>query len=74
MAKGKVTINEARCKGCGLCADFCPKAVLALDGAKHNEKGYHPAYAKNPQDCIGCAICATMCPDVAITVEKEAAK
>ncbi|MEA5050957.1 MAG: 4Fe-4S binding protein [Oscillospiraceae bacterium] len=72
MAKGKVTINEARCKGCGLCVDFCPKKVLALDTAKHNEKGYHPAHAANPQDCIGCAMCATMCPDCAITVEREA--
>lgn len=74
MAKGIVTINEARCKGCGLCVEFCPKNVLALDKSKHNEKGYHPAQPANAENCIGCAICATMCPDVAITVEKEAAK
>ena len=28
MAKGKVTINEVICKGCGLCVSVCPKRVL----------------------------------------------
>ncbi|MGN0134720.1 MAG: 4Fe-4S binding protein, partial [Anaerotignum sp.] len=28
MAKGKVTINEVICKGCGLCVSVCPKNVL----------------------------------------------
>ncbi len=70
MAKGKVTIDESRCKGCGLCAKFCPEGVLSLDAKKLNVKGYHPAFTENPDLCIGCGICALMCPDVAITVER----
>ncbi|MCL2538858.1 MAG: 4Fe-4S binding protein, partial [Oscillospiraceae bacterium] len=58
------------CKGCALCADFCPFKVLSLDHDTLNEKGYHPAQVVRPDDCTGCAICALMCPDVAITVER----
>ncbi len=66
----KVTINQDRCKGCGLCVSVCPKQVLALDTAKLNRKGYNPAAPARPEDCIGCAMCAMMCPDCVITVEK----
>ena len=43
MAKGKVTINEVICKGCGLCVSVCPKSVLALSTTKINPAGYNPA-------------------------------
>lgn len=70
MARGKVTIDADRCKGCGLCVSFCLKKVLELDEGALNRKGYHPAAAKRPEECTGCASCATMCPDVAIKVER----
>ena len=66
----KVTINQDRCKGCGLCVSVCPRKVLALDTAKLNRKGYNPSAPVRPEDCIGCAMCAMMCPDCVITVEK----
>ena len=66
----KVTINEERCKGCGLCTEACPKKILELAADKINKKGYNPARVTDASKCIGCAMCATMCPDVAITVEK----
>lgn len=66
----KVTIDQEKCKGCGLCVHFCPKKVLELQTDKLNLKGYNPAEAVRIEDCIACAICATMCPDVVITVEK----
>lgn len=65
----KVTINEERCKGCGLCATACPKKLVVMSD-KLNKKGYHPATISDIKKCLGCAMCATMCPDVAITVEK----
>ncbi len=70
MAKGKVTFNEDRCKGCGLCTTVCPVKILALDKTKINAKGYYPAGVVEPEKCIGCANCATICPDVVITVER----
>lgn len=66
----KIIINEDRCKGCGLCANACPKKIIALSKSKINTKGYHPAELINADECIGCAACATMCPDVAIVVER----
>lgn len=70
MAKGKVTIKEDICKGCGLCTTVCPVKILELDKNKINAKGYHPATSIDPEKCIGCANCATICPDVVITVER----
>ncbi len=67
--KGKVTFNEERCKGCGLCVAVCPKNIVALSLEKINSKGYHPAEVVDMEKCIACANCATMCPDSVITVE-----
>ena len=65
----KLTIAKETCKGCGLCADVCPKGLLAL---RHmiNSRGYHPIDITDQDKCIGCAFCARMCPDAVITVEK----
>ena len=27
MAKGSVSFNQERCKGCGLCVEACPKTL-----------------------------------------------
>lgn len=66
----KVTFDENRCKGCGMCVAACPRKILVLSQDKLNAKGYHPAACVDMEACIGCAFCATMCPDVVITVEK----
>ena len=66
----KVSFNEDRCKGCGLCVTACPKGIVALEKEKINAKGYHPASVKEMEKCIGCASCALMCPDTVITVER----
>ena len=67
----KVTIDENRCKGCGLCVRACPKKIMQLSKTKLNEKGYHPAEVIDQESCIACASCARTCPDAVITVEKE---
>lgn len=66
----KVTFNEDRCKGCGLCVEACPKKLLVLCKDRLNIKGHSPAVMTDMEKCIGCAFCATMCPDCVITVEK----
>jgi len=66
----KVTIDEALCKGCGLCVSACPKKIVALRQDVLNPKGFHPAGVTDMDACIACAFCATMCPDCVITVEK----
>ena len=68
--KGAVVVNNERCKGCDLCVVACPANVLDLQPKEVNDKGYHYAYMKNPDDCIGCASCGYVCPDGCITVYK----
>ena len=70
MAKALLTISEGVCKGCLLCAEACPKNVLALDKSKVNAKGYNPIMCTNIEGCTACAICARMCPDSVIKVER----
>ena len=70
-----IKINEEICKGCGLCAEFCPvKGLLVIDAEKVNAKGWNPAVCSDQAKCRSCAICAMMCPDAAIEVYKEVAK
>lgn len=64
----RIVIDEARCKGCGLCTQVCPYDLVHI-AAYFNARGYRPAALDDPDArCTGCANCATMCPDVAITV------
>ena len=66
----KLTFNEDRCKGCGLCVSVCPKKILQLSETRFNKEGYSTVECTDMTQCIACAMCATMCPDVVIRVEK----
>lgn len=75
--KGRIEIDEERCKGCGLCITVCPKKQIEISD-NLNTKGYYPARFKeadageqDPIKCTGCALCAVTCPDVAIEVYRE---
>jgi len=53
------------CKGCGICAAFCPAEAIRL-----NDRG-EPEITK-PELCTGCTWCEMRCPDFAVRVrEKE---
>ncbi len=54
----KVLINQQWCKGCGVCAAFCPSRALSLDsGGKA---------VWEPSLCTGCGLCELYCPDLAV--------
>jgi 2-oxoglutarate ferredoxin oxidoreductase subunit delta len=72
MAKGRIEINEANCKGCTLCKLACPQDVIVMVADHVNAKGYYPAELVDPEgQCTGCALCAVACPDVCITVYRQ---
>ena len=51
----KLTIVKDLCKGCGLCADVCPKGLLAL--SKHiNARGYHPIAIEEQEKTMKAAL------------------
>ncbi|MCL2407300.1 MAG: 4Fe-4S binding protein [Defluviitaleaceae bacterium] len=62
MAK-TLKINTAWCKGCGICAEFCPPKVLDIVREK--------VVLKDMDKCTKCALCELRCPDFAIYVETE---
>lgn len=68
--KGSIQIDRERCKGCGLCIDFCPRDCIRLSD-ELNLKGYFVAAFVEDADCTACRHCALMCPDVAIAVSKQ---
>lgn len=72
MAKGRIEINEANCKGCTLCLHACPQHVIVMSTDQVNAQGYYPALLVDPDGkCTGCAICAVACPDVCIAVYRQ---
>ena len=65
-----VSFRADRCKGCSLCVQACPQAIIRLNTEKVNAIGYNPAEVTDMSKCIGCAMCATMCPDCIIEVKR----
>ena len=72
MAKiiGQVVVDEARCKGCGVCIAACPCDVLALS-ANVNAKGYNYVEMAREEACTGCASCGIICPDSCLVIYRQ---
>ncbi len=69
MARGTVTIEVDRCKGCELCITVCPQGVLQISRENFNARGYRSVKLVDPGGrCTGCTLCALICPDVVLTV------
>jgi len=60
-SRKELIINPAFCKGCGICAAFCPKEALEI----MNEK----VRLKEDNNCVLCGNCELRCPDYAIFIE-----
>ena len=62
--KSTVTIYPDWCKGCGICAAFCPSKVIEMD-----DQG--KARVVREEECIHCGFCELHCPDFAIVVKDK---
>lgn len=54
----KLVIEPGWCKGCGICAAFCPAGALEVVNGK--------ARLKEDAKCVLCGTCEMRCPDYAI--------
>ncbi|MDR0401470.1 MAG: 4Fe-4S binding protein [Endomicrobium sp.] len=70
-----IKIFKEKCKGCGLCIEFCPNKCISFS-KRFNKLGYHWAIIKKSENnCTGCGFCFTICPDICIeTYETEIKK
>ena len=71
---GQLFIIPERCKGCGICIEFCPLQVLQL--SQHaNGKGYALPGIKTGKEgaCVHCQFCSLVCPEFAIYATEAAA-
>ncbi|KAF0194540.1 MAG: 2-oxoglutarate ferredoxin oxidoreductase subunit delta [Bacillota bacterium] len=68
-----VHIDTPLCKGCALCARYCPRDVLVMTEVT-NRKGFNVVGVINPENCINCRLCEMYCPDLAIAIEVPAKK
>jgi 2-oxoglutarate ferredoxin oxidoreductase subunit delta len=59
-----IEINDAWCKGCAICVEFCPKDVLKMTPLDKVE-------VVALEQCTKCLRCEQLCPDFAIVVFGE---
>ncbi len=62
-----IQINDAWCKGCTICVEFCPEDVLVMNRLEKVE-------VKALESCTKCMRCEQLCPDFAIIVFGEPGK
>jgi 2-oxoglutarate ferredoxin oxidoreductase subunit delta len=65
-----IIVDEAFCKGCRICTEFCPTGVL-VDSETINKKGYYPPVVAKQGECHGCRLCELLCPEFAIFIVNE---
>ncbi len=72
IAWARITVDTARCTGCGLCVRACPADSIMMAGKKACMKPHSGDLLGDPgiSQCMGCGDCAALCPSGAITLSE----
>lgn len=73
----RVTIDLAKCTGCGTCTSVCPVGMFELVKGKsfwrksvsNSVKTSKVLFTAESNDCAGCKTCEANCPNEAIKIE-----
>lgn len=57
-----LSINEKKCVKCGICAEVCPRAIIAFE-----EGNFPKGIDKAEEKCIRCGHCVAVCPHGALS-------
>ena len=63
----RIDISRAKCTGCGICIDTCPRNVFARDKVQWTGS-FHPVMVAQLARCTACLNCEALCPTHAVTV------
>ena len=64
---GSVSIDESKCRACGMCTVFCPTGALSKSEEKP-ASGVGSYFEFQLMDCVQCNLCADTCLQKCITV------
>lgn len=64
--RGKITINEEKCTGCGACSRVCPPRAIQVASEED-----HIAVRILQGKCILCGECVEACPFGAMSISEE---
>ncbi len=56
----KIVVDNAKCSGCGTCAETCPVSVFEVKDNK--------SIPVKPEECLVCRACEVQCTENAIQV------
>jgi ferredoxin len=63
---GKVTLEKARCTGCGLCVLSCPTGAMTF--TSDDERN---VYQMQHGLCVACGQCVEVCPEHCLQLERS---
>ncbi len=67
----RLLLDTARCVGCGICVDACPKEAISLGMVGASIRGAACGEAPisvDPAICSYCGVCTILCPFDALLV------
>jgi len=65
-----LTLDKGKCKGCGICAEICPREAIEVTTPQRaeGEDAKPPTVKISEEKCNYCGICEAICPFGALTL------